>query len=579
MDSQILFQELTKKNLLAAEDGKKILRDAAFSQKDAEELLYERNLISETEIAAVKSQLLGVPYKKIASGEISDETLKLIPEATSRAYKFFPIQKTREMLVVGMLHPDDIKAQEALKFAAKQYRLNLGVYLIVPSDLDNIWRRYSPYQNEIQAALKNLNLRTEELSGKNLIGLEETVSASEEAPIIKIVASTLQEAVEMKAADIHIEPQRSRLRIRFRVDGVLREVSSLPLPLHQPIISRLKVLSHLKIDETRVPQDGRFRSLVHGREIDFRTSTFPTPTGEKIAIRVLDPTVGIKGLAELGLGNVGLETVREGIKKPHGMILLTGPTSAGKTTTLYAILQELNKETVNIVSLEDPVEYFIDGLNQSQVKPEIGYDFASGLRQILRQSPDIIMVGEIRDKETAGLAVQAALTGHIVLSTLHTNNAIGVIPRLVDLKVDPFLLPSALNLILAQRLVSRLCPDCRQAEKAPAGIQALLKKELETLPEKIKNKLKLSEPYEIYQSRGCQACQNKGTVGRLALFEIFQMTAQLAEIINSGVFTEKNLLEEARRQSMLTLRQDGILKSLEGLTKIEDVLRETAEMV
>ena len=242
----------------------------------------------------------------------------------------------------------------------------------------------------------------------------------------------------MKASDVHIEPQRSRLRIRFRIDGALKEISSMPLQLHQPIISRVKVLSNLKIDETRVPQDGRFRSIVYGKEIDYRVSTFPTPTGEKVAIRILDPSVGLKGLGELGLIGNSLEVVKEGIKKPYGMILITGPTGSGKTTTLYGIMQELNKEDVNIVSLEDPVEYFIDGLNQSQVRPEINYDFASGLRQIVRQDPDIIMVGEIRDKETASLAIQAALTGHIVLSTLHTNNAVGVIPRLIDLKGGTF---------------------------------------------------------------------------------------------------------------------------------------------
>lgn len=465
MDDQILFQELVKRNLLTQEASEKILRDAKLSKKSPEDLLYDNNLVEEIEIAKTKSQIIGVPYKKFNLEEISDELLKIIPENTSRTYKVLPLQKTREMLVVGMLRPDNLKAQEALKFIAKQQRINLGVYLITPSDLEYIWRRYSPYQSEIQAAVKSLNLRAEEIAGQKIIGLEESVSVSEEAPIIKIVASTLKEAIEMKASDVHIEPQQSRLRVRFRIDGLLKEFASLPLPLHQPIISRVKVLSNLKIDENRIPQDGRFRSIVYGKEIDYRVSTFPTPTGEKVAIRVLDSAVGLKGLGELGLIGNSLEIVREGIKKPYGMILITGPTGSGKTTTLYAILQELNKEEVNIVSLEDPVEYFIDGLNQSQVRPEIGYDFASGLRQIVRQNPDIIMVGEIRDRETASLAVQAALTGHIVLSTLHTNNAVGVIPRIIDLKVEPFLLPSSLNLMLAQRLVSGFARNVKKPRK------------------------------------------------------------------------------------------------------------------
>ncbi len=577
MDDQSFFQELVKKNLLTQEASEKIIRDARLSKKSPESLLYDRHLVDETEIAKIKSQIIGVPYKKFNLEEISDELLKIIPENTSRVYKVFPLQKTSEMLVVGMLRPDDTKAQEALKFIAKQERISLGVYLVTPSDLEYIWRRYSPYQNEVQAAIKSINLRPEETAGQKIIGLEESVSVSEEAPIIKIVASTLKKAIEMKASDVHIEPQRSRLRIRFRIDGALKEISSMPLQLHQPIISRVKVLSNLKIDETRVPQDGRFRSIVYGKEIDYRVSTFPTPTGEKVAIRILDPSVGLKGLGELGLIGNSLEVVKEGIKKPYGMILITGPTGSGKTTTLYGIMQELNKEDVNIVSLEDPVEYFIDGLNQSQVRPEINYDFASGLRQIVRQDPDIIMVGEIRDKETASLAIQAALTGHIVLSTLHTNNAVGVIPRLIDLKAESFLLPSSLNLMLAQRLVSRVCPECKKAEKASVELQAIIKKELESLAEKVKASLKFKEPYEIYHGQGCKACQNKGIVGRVAIFEIFQMTPKLAEIISAG-FTEKNLLEESQRQGMVTLRQDGIIKALEGLVTIEEVFRETVEV-
>jgi len=581
MDDQILFQELVKRNLLPKEDSEKILRDARLSKKSAEDLLYDHHLIDEVEVAKVKSQIIGVPYKKFNLSEISDELLKLIPENTSRNYKVFPLQKTKEMLVIGMLRPDDTKAQEALKFIAKQQRINLGVYLITPSDLEYIWQRYSPYENEIQAAVKSLNLRAEEVSGQKIIGLEESVSVSEDAPIIKIVASTLKEAIQMKASDVHIEPQRSRLRIRFRIDGDLKEVSSLPLQLHQPIVSRVKILSNLKIDETRVPQDGRFRSIVYGKEIDYRVATFPTSTGEKVAIRILDPSVGLKGLGELGLIGNSLEIIQEGIKKPYGMVLITGPTGSGKTTTLYAILQELNKENVNIVSLEDPVEYFIDGLNQSQVRPEIGYDFASGLRQIVRQNPDIIMVGEVRDRETASLAIQAALTGHIVLSTLHTNDSIGVVPRLIDLKVEPFLLPSSLNLMLAQRLISRVCPDCKKSEKAPADLQILIKKELENLPENVIKNLKLKiknldEPYEIYHGQGCKTCQGKGIVGRVAIFEVFKMTPELRDIISAG-FTEKNLLEESKRQGMVTIRQDGVLKALEGLVTIEEVLRETLE--
>ncbi|MEK7593176.1 MAG: ATPase, T2SS/T4P/T4SS family, partial [Patescibacteria group bacterium] len=358
MDNKILVQELVKQNFLAPEAGEKLLAEALLIRRNAEDLIHEKRLVNEEEVSKIKSRLLNVPYKKINAEEIKDEVLKIIPEETVRNYKVIPIGLENDLLTVGMINPDDAKAQEALKFIAKQRRVNLGAYLISPSIWEAVLRRYSPYSSEIEATVKSLNLAPDKMAtGQKIIRLEEEKAAAEEAPIIKIVASTLKEAVWQKASDIHIEPQRNRLRIRFRVDGELKEVSSLPLVLHQPIISRVKVLSNLKIDETRIPQDGRFRTVVFGRDIDFRVSTFPTPVGEKTAIRVLDPSVGLKGLEELGLVGKNLELIKAGVKKPFGMILITGPTGSGKTTTLYATMQILNSDGVNIVSLEDPVEY------------------------------------------------------------------------------------------------------------------------------------------------------------------------------------------------------------------------------
>lgn len=577
MDNKVLLQSLAKEGLLTEESAEKILKESSLARKNAEELICERRLVDEEALANFKSRALNIPYKKIKIDEIKDELLKLIPEETVRNYKVIPISRSADTVIVGMLYPDDSKALDALKFIAKQLRINLGVYLITNSEWEAMLRRYSPYRSEVETAIKALNFS----SGRNLtatqkiIQLEEGSMVSEEAPIIKIVASTLKEAVWQKSSDIHIEPQRDRVRIRFRTNGELQEVSSLPIELHQPIVSRVKVLSNLKIDETRIPQDGRFRTVLFGRDIDYRVATFPTPAGEKAAIRVLDPTVGLKGLEELGLTGRNYQVVKEGIEKPYGMVLITGPTGSGKTTTLYAIMQLLSKENVNIVSLEDPVEYFIDGLNQSQVRPEIGYDFASGLRQILRQDPDIIMVGEIRDVETAGLAIHAALTGHIMLSTLHTNNAVGVIPRLIDMKIDPFLLPASLNLMVAQRLAPKLCQECKKPEKAPEKIQEIIKKEIEKLPKELITNYHL--PFATYHSVGCKACQNKGISGRIAFFEILEMTTELEDIVNTGP-TEHRILEEARRQGMISLRQDGILKALKGLVSIETVLKETVEI-
>ncbi len=575
MTDQALFKELVERKVLDKSLAEKTLRDAGFTGRSAEEILYEKRLVDEIAAAKVKSELLGAPYKKIDPAAIPDDLLKIIPYETSKTYRVIPLEKQGDMFIVGMLRPDDVRAQEALRFIAKRERLSLGVFIITPSDLTAVWRRYTPYRSEIELAVKELGVKPGE--DERLISLEEGAKSAEEAPIIKIVASTLRQAVEVSASDIHIEPQRSRLRLRFRIDGNLQEVASLPLSLSKPIISRVKVLSRLRLDETRIPQDGRFRTLVFGRDIDYRVSTFPTPSGEKVAIRVLDPTTGLKGLKEIGLSDYNFKILDAAIKAPYGMILITGPTGSGKTTTLYAMMQKINRESLNIVSLEDPVEYFMDGINQSQVKPEIGYSFASGLRQILRQDPDVIMVGEIRDSETASLAVNSALTGHMMLSTLHTNNSVGVIPRLIDLKVPGFLLSSALNLMLSQRLIARLCPDCKEKSEVPPEAQKIITDNLSTLSPALRKDIKFKPPYVIYHANpkpGCKTCNGKGFVGRIAIFEIFKMTRELGEIINTG-FTESKLWDEARRQGMVTLRQDGIIKALEGEVLFEEVLRET----
>jgi len=316
--------------------------------------------------------------------------------------------------------------------------------------------------------------------------------------------------------------------------------------------------------------------MLMGRDIDFRVATFPTPVGEKVAIRVLDPTTGLKGLEELGLFGKNLRLIKEGIHKPYGMVLITGPTGSGKSTTLYALMQGLNNDDVNVVSLEDPVEYYMDGLNQSQVHPEIGYDFASGLRQILRQDPDIIMVGEIRDSETAALAVHAALTGHIVLSTLHTNNAVGVIPRLIDMKVDSFLLPAALNLMVAQRLIPKLCQKCKIEKELTSELKSIVENTIKEMDPIDVKEYDLKTPYKMYESPGCDACRGKGISGRVAMFEIVKMTKELEVVINQKG-TESDILKEAKRQKTISLRQDGVAKALKGLVSLEVVIRETEE--
>jgi type IV pilus assembly protein PilB len=341
----------------------------------------------------------------------------------------------------------------------------------------------------------------------------------------------------------------------------------LPKDVHYPLVNRVKILTNLRLDETRITQDGRFRAIVQGREIDFRVGILPTINGEKVAIRILDPLIGLKKVQELGLADYHFEIVERNLKKSFGMILVTGPTGSGKTTTLYALIQEINKEKINIISLEDPVEYKLLGINQSQVRPEIGYTFAKGLREILRQDPDVILVGEIRDEETAELATHAALTGHLVFSTLHTNTATGAIPRLIDMGVKPYFIPSTVNLVIAQRLVRRLCPDCLEEKQCPPELLEEAQKVLESAPENYKN-LKI----KCFQSKGCQKCNLRGYIGRIGIFEMFEMTKDVADLVYQHA-GENEILEAVKKQNFISLRLDGIIKASQGLVSLEEVFK------
>lgn len=509
---------------------------------------------------------------------IAPDVLKQISEEAASFYQIIPINKKDSVLEVGMVDPTDIRAKEALKFIFKKNNFTGGIYKISQEDFKNILGQYRTLKGEVESALKKLEKELDEKSveeeqevGKSEEVLERVMA---EAPITKIVATVLRHAYEGRASDIHVEPGEAQLRIRFRVDGVLHSSLLLPKQIQAAVVSRIKILANMKIDETRVPQDGRFYSRINEHKIDFRVSTLPTPYGEKVVLRLLDATSGLLDLETLGLWGRNLRLVKENITKPFGMVLITGPTGSGKTTTLYAIMKILNQETVNIISLEDPIEYFIEGVNQSQIKPEIGYTFASGLRSILRQDPNVIMVGEIRDEETADLSVHAALTGHIVLSTLHTNNAVGVIPRFIDMGVSPFLIPSSLNLSIAQRLVRKLCPSCKKEVEVSSKIIKMIQEELSMIPEVSKQEAEVPDAIKLYEAKGCKECGGKGTKGRLALFEIISMTPQMEKVIMEGP-TESKIEEEARRQGMVSMRQDGLLKAIKGEISLQEVLRVT----
>ncbi|MBU1178796.1 GspE/PulE family protein [Patescibacteria group bacterium] len=558
-------ETLVKKNIVSTDLLVRSKREANSKNISLEEVLIGSG-VSEDAITQAKSEAFNIPVKKVTSSvHIPLEILKQIPEESAKHYKFVPLALEDGVVHMGIVNPDDMEAREALQFLSSKLNLPFKIFLISLSDLEFVLEDYRSLGGETAKILDEL----ESVIGQNLV-LENAESPrirKEDAPVTKMVAVILKHAIEGKASDVHIEPQRDRLNVRFRVDGILHTSLTLPLKVHEAIVSRIKILTNMKLDEKRKPQDGRFGAPALGQQVDFRVSTFPTFFGEKVVIRVLSSAESLNTLEKLGLLGRNLELTKNALKKPYGLILVTGPTGSGKTSTLYSMINMLDKEKFNVVSLEDPVEYNIAGVSQSQVRPEIDYDFASGLRSVLRQDPDIIMVGEIRDNETAALAIRAALTGHLVFSTLHTNNSISAIPRLLDMGIEPFLLPSTLILVVAQRLVRTLCEESRKPFRLEGAMKEIIEKELKDAPPFIKTKINM--PKEIYQSFPSSSCP-RGVRGRTGIFEVFQMTPELEKIIltNAG---ESDIMKEVRNQGMLTMREDGILKVLEGKTGLEEL--------
>lgn len=559
---------LIKNNIISPEDLSRF--EIASREKGIPlENLLKAQGISDSQITKAKSEAIGVPFKSIGKQKTPFDVLKQIPEEAARHYKFVPLGVENGVLEIGMVNPEDIESREALQFIISKLNTPLKVFLISGDDFKTVLGQYKGLSGEVTKVLGELEsaLLETEKDGMPQEVFKADSKFVEDAPVTKMVAVILKHAVSGNASDIHIEPLKHKLKVRFRVDGILYTSLMLPLSVHEAIVSRIKILTNMKLDEKRKPQDGRFEARIENRSIDFRVSTFPTFFGEKVVIRILDQEKGIKKLEEVGLAGRNLKVIREGLKKPYGLILLTGPTGSGKTTTLYSMLQELDREKNNVISLEDPVEYTIEGISQSQVRPEIGYNFANGLHSILRQDPDMIMVGEIRDKETASLAIQAALTGHLVLSTLHTNSAIGVIPRLVDMGVDPFLIAPTLVLAIGQRLVRTLCPDSRKNIPIVGVVKEKIEKELSGMPPAVKKSVKI--PDSIYQGIPSSACP-QGAKGRTGVFEVLERTSQLENIILSNP-VEPEIFKEARRQEMITMREDALLKVLEGAVGLEEL--------
>ncbi|MFA6190371.1 MAG: ATPase, T2SS/T4P/T4SS family [Candidatus Staskawiczbacteria bacterium] len=574
-----LLQELFAQGLISEnklEDFKKQIKKLG---KTEEEIILSNNIVSEDILFNLKSKIVGIPFEKIDVDKIPSGVLELIPEEAAINYKMSAIEKGLDgqpnKLKIGMVYPEDIVAQNALRFLSNQENFTYKTCLITPGDLSKLLKQRKNISLETKKVLESLPEETDKILD-NLGAKEIGEIKTEEAPIIKMVLVILRHAVEGGASDIHIEPVREKLVVRFRIGGILYPSLSLPSKVHLAIVARIKILSGLKIDENRVPQDGRFSAKINNKDIDFRISTFPTLYGEKVVLRVLDPSTGLRTFEELGLSTRSLDIVKDAIKKPYGMILFTGPTGSGKTTTQYAILRILNQDAVNIVTVEDPVEYSIAGINQSQVKPEIGYTFAHGLRQILRQDPNVIMVGEVRDEETANLVINAALTGHIVLSTLHTNSSTGVIPRLIDMGVKQFLIPSTLRVVISQRLVRTLCNNCKIKISPSAKIKNYILERVKSIPVSEKKNIKIEDPLLLYTAKGCELCDFIGYKGRVGLYEVLSMTEELSQLIQTNPL-ESLIFKVAQKQGMLTMEQEGILKVLSGITTIEEVVRVTEE--
>jgi type IV pilus assembly protein PilB len=510
--------------------------------------------------------------------QLEKRILEIIPEATARKHRLFCFEKNDTLLRIAMVDPSDFDAMNMLRFLAEKESLSIEIYQTTEAVFGEVMKNYSGTDKALQNAILSLKKGAE--SGLDLEAEKRKSIQGEifqDAPIAKLVEVIVKHALDGRASDIHIEPIEGNYRVRFRIDGILKSQLVFPLEVGRAVVSRIKILSNLKIDEKRKPQDGRIHFESGGRAIDLRVSSLPVMEGEKIVMRVLDRANNVSDFDVLGLLGRNRTVLLNKIREPFGIVLITGPTGSGKSTTLYAFLQILNQEERNIVTLEDPVEYFIDGVNQSQIRPEIGYTFSAGLRSILRQDPNVIMVGEIRDNETAELAIHAALTGHLVLSTLHTNDAIGSVPRLVDMGVESFLLASSLQSVAAQRLVRKICEKCKMEMKITDLQRDRLAQMYQEIPlaEKKAYNLRDNQEIKVFKGAGCDDCGRTGHKGRVGIYEVFEITDPVKGIITDHKANEHELRKESLSQGMISMKEDGILKVLLGLTTLAEVERAT----
>lgn len=572
-----LFNKLIQNGVITPAQVSEINKEAKAKKKKFEEILFLRDLIKPEDFTKLKAEIYGMPYDNLEDLKVSEQVLNIISSQVAENYRIICFERDGSMIKVGITDPDNFKAMEAVDFLAKESNLRVEYFLISDRSFKIAFKKYKTIDKELDTALKEQEKekQAETEDGKEKMESGDLEEITKSAPVAKIISVIIRNAVEGGASDIHIEPLHTETRVRYRIDGVLHTSLVLPINIHASLVARVKVLSNLKLDETRMPQDGRIRMKFQEKEIDFRISILPLAGYEKVVMRILDTTKGAPTLLELGYQGEQLRVIKSNMKKTEGILLVTGPTGSGKSTTLFSMIDELNKEDINISTLEDPVEYQIKGVNQSQIKPEIGFTFAAGLRTFLRQDPDIIMVGEVRDHETAELSIHAALTGHLVLSTLHTTNAPGAITRLVDMGIEPFLLGSTLKTILAQRLARKICQNCKEEIKLASEYTDKIKREIHNIGvEYIKDIIKDFNPDKLkfYGGKGCSRCGNTGYRGRMAVSEVMDINKAISEAVIKGkkVFTVKEILET---QKYTTVYQDGIIKVLQGTTTYEEVLR------
>ncbi len=584
-DEQKFEDVLTQLKLITPEQIDLIKIESARSGKTFEDVLSEMKIISLENIVKASAVSRGLAYVDLTKFKVDSSLLKHIPKDLSEKFQAVPFGISDNKINIAMIDPNNV---QAIDFIEKKSKMTAAAYMTSAESIRNVLDQYQDISSEVSRDLgaNQTDSAPEKGSGSG----DNENNLIQDAPVTRAVNTILDYAARSKASDIHIEPREKTVKVRYRVDGILHDEMNLPLHIHPALVSRIKILSNLKIDEHRVPQDGRFDLKAEGKDIDLRVSISPTIFGEKIVIRLLDKTGGLITLDDLGIYGRAFKIISAGATRPHGMVLSTGPTGSGKTTTLYALLNKMNKPEVNIVTLEDPVEYQVDGVNQIQINNGVGLTFASGLRSILRQDPNIIMVGEIRDAETANLAVQSALTGHTVLSTLHTNSASGVLPRLLDMEIEPFLIASTVSTVIGQRLVRKICTSCKEPYEAPENLAQAIRRTVgkylpsKTHPDKAKEAMVgyTGLPYAedtkitLYRGKGCDQCMNTGYLGRVGIFEVFAMSPVMEKLLQQHA-TTLDIQNQAISEGMVTMREDGFLKALTGVTSIEEVVAKAAE--